>query len=251
MSQPQTKSTLASASSTKRDPHENSIWTDDRKPFHCCAEFHLQDMSSRFTAPLYSWGRRLSVNSECFFPSIGTIAKFFNRDRTTVLRAIQDLARSGWAEVVQKEPGKPVAYRFIDHDDWAEKYPGHCVEKDDMPWEGEGDLLGRALYAASGGQARFLPHQMDGLRKSGFSDQQIASEFRIFLDRRPQRGRDWKRVYFPFRACLFRIAADLNSCNGESLGSDTHQSRKSDTTSRSGATGTSRAGATQVVEVEL
>lgn len=107
-----------------------------------------------------------------------------------------------------------------------------------MPWDGEGDPLGRQLFAASGGLAKFFPGQMTGLRKSGLPDDQIASEFRIFLDRNPQRAQDWKSVYYRFRRYLLRLAAGLrkaaevkNSSSDQSLIRDTYQSHRGDTPS--------------------
>ncbi|HKW61035.1 MAG TPA: hypothetical protein VJN89_00700 [Candidatus Acidoferrum sp.] len=172
------------------------------------------------------------------------------------MRALEELVEWGWAEIVHKEAGKPVTYRFIDHGEWALVHPGYCVEKSTMPWEGEGDPLAKQLHAVSGGLVKFYPGQMTGLRKSGMDDDQITAEFRIFLDRNPQKGQDWKTAYYRFHRHLLHLAADLrkvanakNSCSGVSRGSDTYQSHRSDTSSRAHATCTSRTGATQVVEL--
>ena len=123
-----------------------------------------------------------------------------------------------------------------------------------QPWEGQGDPLGRALFAASGGRARFLPYQMNGLRRSGLPDDEVTKEFRVFLDRNPQAGRAWKSVYYRFRNHLLLLAADLraaaakNSCSEESHGRNTHQSHTSDHPSRIHTTPTSRTDATQVFD---
>jgi hypothetical protein len=207
---------------------------------------------------LYSWGRRLSANSDSFHPSAVNIARYFDRDRTTVLSALDEMVNAGWAEVNQREPGKPVVYRFIDHDEWAKDRPGCCVVKDTMPWEGEGDPLGKLLYATSGGRAKFLPGQMDGLRKSGFPDEQIVTEFQVFLEWNPQKGPGWNSVYYRFHPHLLRLAKDLreavaakDSCNGVSATSNTHQSATGNTPSRLQATPTSQLQATQVVELNF
>src|SRR6185369_3590093 len=199
----------ARTASSEKSSRSQSLFCSSN-PFHCSAEWHFAQMTSRLAAPLYSWGRRLSWNSDSFFPSAISIGSYFDRNRTTVMSALQELVINGWAEVVQKEPGKPVMYRFIDHEEWARTHPDSCTQKDVMPWEGEGDPLGRLLYAASGGQAKFLPGQMNGLRKSKLSDQEIAAEFRAFLDRHPQSGPQWGRVYFDFRLHLLRVAADAS-----------------------------------------
>ena len=174
------------------------------------------------------------------------------------MRALDELVECGWAEVIHKEPGKPVTYRFVSHKEWARCHPDYCIVKDSMPWEGEGDPLARQLQVVSGGLAKFHPNQMNGLRKSEWPDNEIVTEFRVFLDRNPQQGRDWKSVYYRFRRHLLRVAADLlkaagakNSSSGVSRGCDTYQSRGCDTPSRVDATPTSRTGATQVVEVEF
>ena len=215
-------------------------------------------MNSHLAATLYSWGRRLSAKSNCFFPSVNSVATYFGRDRTTVLRALQELVQQGWSEIVQREPGKPVVYRFLDHDEWARTHPGCCLQKDAMTWEGDGDRLGRALFAASGGQAKFLPNQMNGLRTSGLEDDEIARGFRVFLDRNPQAGRAWKGVYYRFRTHLLRLADDLlnraaakNTYNAESHRRDTWQSHGCNTPSRTDATPTGRTGASQVFDLRI
>jgi hypothetical protein len=177
--------------------------------FHCSVEWHLRRAVSKFAPILYSWAGRLSSSSGNFFPSVPNIADYFFVDRATVFRALQELEEEGWLEVLQREPGRPVSYRVVPHDEWQRQNPGCCVEKETFPWTGEGDPLARALYAASGGQAKFLPNQMTGLRKSGLSDAVITYEFRIFLDRNPQKGMAWKSVYYRFHSHLLDLAASL------------------------------------------
>jgi hypothetical protein len=247
------------SSSGKRESRRNSFLTKPENLFHCSWEWHFGEMTSRLAPLLYSWGRRLSVNSDCFYPSVKNIASHFTRDRTTVLNALHELVEEGWAEVINREAGKTVTYRFIDHEEWARTHPKYsCTEKDVMPWEGQGDPLAKQLHAVSGGLAKFMSGQMMGLRKSGLSDEQITSEFRIFLDRNPHSGYKWKRVYYGFHPYLHRLSSALrkavdatNSSSGVSRPRDTHQSHTSDTTSRTGATPTSRVHATQVFEVDF
>jgi hypothetical protein len=87
--------------------------SSEHNPFHCSAEWHLRELSSRLASVLYSWGRKLSFKSDCFFPSVESIARYFCCDRATVFRALQELVESGFAEIVQREPGKAVVYRCI------------------------------------------------------------------------------------------------------------------------------------------
>jgi hypothetical protein len=203
------KSAALVNSSEDGNSSQNSLWREPGNPFHCSWEWHFRPMISHFAPLLYSWGRRLSANSDSFYPSAVNVAKHFDPDRTTVLSALEEMVSEDWAEVVHKEAGKPVTYRFIDHEEWARNHPGCCVEKDTMPWEGEGDPLGKQLYAISGGLAKFLPGQMKALRKSELPDVQIAAEFRIFLDRNPHKGRGWKSVFYRFHPYLLRLAKDL------------------------------------------
>jgi hypothetical protein len=204
-------------------------------------------LNSHLTCPLYTWGRRLSANSSNFFPSVENIANYFDCNRTTVFRALQELVAYGWAEIVRKEAGKPVIYRLIEHEEWAKNNPDCCTEKDTMPWEGQGDPLGKVLYAASGGRAKFLPRQMNGLRGFGFTDEQIAAEFQIFLDRNAQKGAEWTSVYYRFRTFLRRLADDLR----KALADRNSRSEGSLACRRAEATATRRTGATQVFEVSF
>jgi hypothetical protein len=259
MSRANTNSQGNSPSRKNSTPSQNPHWSEPGNPFHCSAEWHLQELNSRLTPTLYFWARRLSSKSDCFFPSVESIAGYFCRNRTTVFRALQELVQCGWAEIVRREPGKAVVYRLLDHDDWAKMHPDLCIEKDVMPWEGQGDSLGAALYAASGGRAKFLPRQMNGLRKSGFADDEIVLEFRVFLSRTPQTGGEWKGVYYRFRTHLFLVANDLrrgaavtkNSGSKESHGRDPYPSHACNPTCRTDATGTRRTGATQVFELRV
>lgn len=211
-------------------------------------------MISKFAPILYSWAGRLSARSDCFFPSVDNIAQYFSVHRTTVLRALVELVVNDWFEVIQREPGKPVVYRVVTHNELVEQDRLVCLQKDAFPWTGEGDRMAQDLYAASGGRAVFFPGQMQGLRKSGLDDIQIVQEFRIFLDRNPQKGREWKRVYYPFHTHLHRLAASLRavdakrSCSSGSHASDDYQSHSSDTPNRTRATPAGRTGATQVFE---
>jgi hypothetical protein len=181
----------------------------DLGPFHCSAERHLYGMASGLAPILYVWASRLSCNSGNFFPSVMSIAEHFVANRATVFRALQELERSGWLEALQREPGKTVNYRVVLHEEWQRQHPGFCIEKETFPWTGEGDPLAPSLYAASGGQAKFLPNQVGALRECGLSDEEIVNEFRVFLDRKPQKGLAWKSVYYRFRPHLFRVAASL------------------------------------------
>jgi hypothetical protein len=197
--------------------HEEQL---EQGPFHCSAEWHLGSATSRLAPILYSWAARLSCHSGNFFPSVRNIAEYFVVNRATVFRALQELEGLGWLEVLQREPGKSVNYRVVSHAEWQRQNPGCCIEKETFPWTGEGDPLARSLYAASGGRAKFLPNQVGALRKCGLSDEEIASEFRVFLDRKPQKGQAWKSVYYRFRPHLFHVAASIRDAAKTKTSSD-------------------------------
>jgi len=246
-------------SSPKSVSTEISLRSEDQSSFYCSVEWHLRELNSGLAPLLYSWGRMISFKSDRFFPSVESIARYFRYNRATVFRILQELVKCGWAEIVQQEPGKAVVYRFFDHDEWARMHPNCCIAKDVMPWEGHGDPLGMALYAASGGKAKFFPRQMNGLRKSGFTDDEIVLEFQVFLSRAPQTGGDWKGVYYRFRTHLFRAAKDVhmevatakNTSSEGSHGRDPHPSHACNPTRRTDPTGTRRTGATQVFELRV
>jgi hypothetical protein len=205
MPQTQSKPTPPGVSS-KKPAYLNT--QNEEGPFHCSAEWHLCSSESKLVPLIYSWARKLSVNSGNFFPSVQSIANYFFAHRTTVFRALRELEDLGWLEVIHREPGKPVNYRVVSHEEWKEKNPGRCIKKEVFPWTGEGDPLARELYAASGGQAKFFPRQMQGLRAFGFSDELIAHEFRVFLIKHPQQGTKWKSVYYRLHSHLRRLADD-------------------------------------------
>jgi len=131
-------------------------------------------------------------------------------ERKTVLRALDELAVNGWFEFQRSERFKPNVYRPVDHREWAKRHPKRCVEKDAMPWDGEGDALGRQLFAISGQRVTFFPNQITGLRALGISDERIIEAFRLFIDGADYEGNEWKRAYYDFHAHLKTLTASLS-----------------------------------------
>jgi len=212
----------------------NTIPEGERR-CHCSWEPHFYRMNSGLAWAIYSWGRSLSYKSNSFHVSIDYIAKHFGCDRKTVIEALREMVDSDWAEIRHKEPGRPVAYRFIDHDEWAIAHPDCCIVKDSSPWENEKhDLLAQRLHAASDGNAHFFPGQMKGLRKSDLSDDEIFARWEAFLQANPHKGKMWERVYYHFHAHLFKDGKPApgaakatpvtDSCNDQSAGTDLPQS---------------------------
>jgi hypothetical protein len=190
---------------------ENSISPQDSLQqdsyFHCSVEWHLARLTSRFAPILYHFARRLSSRSGVFSASMERVAEHFGVDRNTADRAAEELACVGLFGLLQVERFKPNAYRVVDHKKWAQRHPGQCVQKASYPWDGEGDPLGRQLYAISGQRVQFLPNQTTGLRNLGFSDEEIIEEFRTFLDESDYEGKRWKYAYWDFHARLKALTA--------------------------------------------
>lgn len=180
-----------------------TLWQEDSR-FECSIEWHFSERSLYFPFMVYSWAARLSANSGKFYCSVDTVASRFAVSPSTSKRAFHDIESMNFFVRTHSEPGKPVHYKVVSHAHWAEKHPGQCVVRDTMPWDGEGDPLGRDLYVASGGLAKFFPRHMPSLRKLGVSDDDIRRYFNLFLRQSPPNGREWKDVFFSFRSFLKR-----------------------------------------------
>jgi len=172
------------------------VW--DESPFHCSAEWHLQQMTSRLALAVYSLARKLSGKSGVFSASAENVAKYFGVHRNTVQRALEELANAGFFDLWEVERFRPNVYHVVDHQEWAKRHPGSCVKKSSFPWQGEGDPLGRELHAISGHRVKLLPNQTVALRKFGLSDDQIKAEFGTFLDESTYEGKRWKYAYYDF-----------------------------------------------------
>jgi hypothetical protein len=204
---PQALSKTESASASRRNT--SSHW--DVNPFFCSAEWHMTRMQSEVASALYSWGLRLSCTSQSFHPSLPTAARYLNCSKDSVRRALREFVWSGWAEIQRQQAGKPTSYRLLEHEEWSLANPGNCIERDALPWTGEGDELGCTLYAISGGHAKFMPRQVTALRKFGFPDEKVSEAWRAHLKVHPEyAGSDWKgKAYFDFRKALAVAASKI------------------------------------------
>ena len=189
----ETKRTPSIELSTSRRDY---VW--DESPFHCSAEWHLQQMTSRLALAVYSLARKLSRKSGVFSASAENVAMYLGVHRNTIQRALEELAKVGFLELWRVEQFKPNVYHVVDHKEWAKRHPSQCVKKSSFPWEGVGDSLGRELHAISGQRVKLLPNQTVALRKFGLSDDQIKEEFRTFLDESDYEGKRWKYAYYDF-----------------------------------------------------
>lgn len=196
---------------------KNGFATTEREgSFYCGAEWHLQQMKSRLACPLYNWARRLSQKSGVLSASAEHMAEYFGVNRKTVLCALEELAESGFLVIDRSERFRPNTYKVLDHKEWIKRHPNRCVGKVSFPWEGEGDPLGRQLYAISGGRVKFWPRQMTGLRNLGFSDEQIIERFQSFIDQASYTGKRWKHAYYDFYAHLEDLVVVGTRSNGSS-----------------------------------
>jgi hypothetical protein len=174
--------------------------------FHCSAEWHFVQMKSRLAAPIYGWASKVSRRSGVFHASAEHMAQYFGVNRKTIFSALDELTAGGFLELMRKERFKPNIYKVIGHKEWAIAHPGRCVRQVEYPWKGEGDPLGRQLYAISGGRVKFWPNQMTGLRNIGFSDEEITEHFRAFIERKAGYvGSQWERAYYDFYGYLKRL----------------------------------------------
>jgi hypothetical protein len=148
--------------------------------YHCCSEWHLARMSPACSL-VYPFALHISKESRKFSCSARGVAEFFGRNEKTVQRAYRELVEGGFFVLLQKGQFESSIYEVLTHKEWSERNPGQCTHKTEYPWTGEGDPLGRRLYAASGGRIKFMPFQVEAYRKTGFSEDEIVSFFEKFL----------------------------------------------------------------------
>jgi hypothetical protein len=145
--------------------------------YHCTAEWHLCRMSSKYAAPLYGLALRLSNKSGRFYASQVRLAEYFDCSRRTIWSLVRELEMAGFFVRISSSPFHTNVYTVLDHATWAERNPGKCARKIEMPWSAEGPVLGRELHAISGGRVKFRPEQIEYL-KFNFTDENIKRGFR-------------------------------------------------------------------------
>jgi DNA-binding transcriptional regulator YhcF (GntR family) len=160
--------------------------------FTCSAEWHLARLGSRYAAPVYSFALHLSKGSGRFYPSINSLAEYFDAHPRYIGKAIRKLEKARFFIELKREEGFPVSYRPVLHSEWRKSHPGCCLEKVQMPWQSEAvDSLVSRLHAASDGKLRLYSNFVRGLRNTGLSDDAIVAAFSEFysVDSGPQLGR--------------------------------------------------------------
>ncbi len=160
--------------------------------FTCSAEWHLARLSSKYAAPVYSFAIHLSHHSGRFFPSINSLAEYFNAHPRYIGKAIRQLVAAKFFVELKREKGSAVSYRPVLHGDWRKLHPGCCLEKSQMAWQTEkADPLVVRLHAASDGKLRLFENFVKGMRATLLSDDEIVERYNEFhkADYGPERGR--------------------------------------------------------------
>jgi hypothetical protein len=155
---------------------------NDFSSLRCSAEWHIEKLGCKHALAIYQIALRVAFKSGRFSVAYPTLATYFNAHERTIRRAVHGLREIEFFELLSREPGHPVVYRPILHKpEWMEKHPNACIEKIAMPWDGEGDLLGRELFSLCDGRIKFFyPAVMKGMRSTGFSDLEIAAHMKRF-----------------------------------------------------------------------
>jgi hypothetical protein len=112
-----------------------------------------------------------------FFAGPKATADYFGVSESTIRRHRKALEKSGFFELERRGVNSTNKYRVLTHEEWAEKHPGSCVERLEMPWDHENDPLGQRLFAVSGGDVHFLPYQILQLHATGLEDEAIVEHF--------------------------------------------------------------------------
>lgn len=149
---------------------------------HCSAEWHLERLDyPRLATAIYSIAFRISKNTGRFSVSYPNLAEYFDADERHVARAVRQLRQIEFFEWLAADPGHSCVYRPVPHSEWSRSHPGKCTEKIALPWDWEGDPLGRQLFAICDGRIKFFyPNVLKGMRNTGLSDAEIVECMKEF-----------------------------------------------------------------------
>jgi hypothetical protein len=130
------------------------------------------------------------------------MAEFLGCDYSTCRRAFNALVAAGWfLKADSDNPYKPKNYRIVKHEDWIQANPGQCYVRETMVWDSEAqDKLAQDLWKASSGNTEWQTNMLASLRKSGFSDEEIGSRWRAFIEtlNPPPKTKQWRGIQFKF-----------------------------------------------------
>jgi hypothetical protein len=175
----------------KIDPDEE----DSR--VHCNELYHFgrfRGDGAKIAGSIYRQACILAAESGVFNLSAQELAPFLNVNSNYVYPAIHLLETAGWFEKIEAEPGKPVKYHPVYHLEWAQRHPGFCTKKIELPYSA-GDALGRQLYGIMGEE--FFPNVLKGFRKTGLSDEAICDHAKVFMqdDRNKGSGKERRKRF--------------------------------------------------------
>jgi hypothetical protein len=139
-----------------------------------------------------------------FHASAKTLAKFFKASERSIYRALSELETLKFfidLDAGKTPVGKTKRYQPVSHTDWQKSNPRRCAEKELMPWDGEGDPLGRTLHAMSGDRVEFKAYQINAIRRNmqrwNLTEDNIKNYFPSFLTQMEEEG--CKPAYIPGR----------------------------------------------------
>jgi hypothetical protein len=175
--------------------------------FHCDTCWHLPGLAFRIYELACKVGYR---NKNKFWAILKNLAVYFNVSESTIKRELKILKELGFFEVLDEGPFIPTVYRVLSHKEYAEKHPGQCCQKEALPWTDDPlvDPLAQQFYAISGGKIKFRTNDMKGLRKLGFTDEELLREFRNFFDQKWPGGYTGKRYSTMFSGRFVRHLKD-------------------------------------------
>jgi hypothetical protein len=184
--------------------------------FHCGAEWHLALMT-KAAALIYPWALRISKKSGRFRVSPRQAAVYFHVGHRSAQRAYEELLEAGLFELLEsgKESGDTSVYKPVKHKEWAEKHPGKCATKIELPWTKENDPLGQELHTITDGRVLFKSFQILAYRKLGFDDETIIKLFQVWYPQyraeqeAKSSGKSWRKsVGFHFLKSLKTMQND-------------------------------------------
>jgi hypothetical protein len=181
----------------KAPPKHNSM--------NCCTAWHLWRQG--LALAIYNRAGTLTNGGKTeFFPNIKTLSKYFGSNYESTRRARLVLINNGWLTHGTDERH----FNFIAHDTWAfttnwEK----CVEQDLNPWHGEADPFIGRVFAIAGGRFRAKPHWILGVRKYGYSDDEILELFRKELEAAACKRAKGEHSMTGNHQCFYRVSQHL------------------------------------------
>jgi len=175
-------------------------------PMNCCTAWHL--WRHGLALAIYTRAGQLTANGKTeFFARRQTLAKYFGANYEATRRAFLLLVNNGWLEHGSDE----THFKYMTHDDWAFLHEGKCVVQDVNPWHGEADPFIKRLFGVAGGRFRAKPHWLLGVRKYGYTDEEIVALFRTELTTAAERKKRGNHSHTAAGQCFYRLSCFLKA----------------------------------------